>query len=156
VAKDRSWEAYKAIERFMSDAQKCRRRQILDHFGDVEEGAPTGRCCDLCDLDEELARVLAKAASSRATTRRSTGATANIGNGTSTEPVDEQQFEKLRAWRWQRAQGKPAYTVAANAVLEEILRARPRSIEALMEIRGIGPALCEKHGDSLLQTLSEL
>ncbi len=158
VAKDRSWEAYKAIERFMSDAQKCRRRQILDHFGDAEEGAPSGRCCDLCDPDEELARVLAKAASrpGRATIRGATGAAANIDDDTSAEPVNERQFEKLRAWRWQRAQGKPAYTVAANAVLEEILRARPRSIEALMEIRGIGPALCEKHGESLLQALSEL
>ena len=162
LAKDRGWEAYKAIERYMSDAQTCRRRQILDHFGDIEQGAPSGRCCDLCDPDEELARVLAKAASrpSRQTTRGSTPAAANIRNGrgseTPAEAVDERQFEKLRAWRLQRAHGKPAYTVAANTVLEDILRARPRSIEALMQIRGIGPALCEKHGESLLQALSEL
>ena len=70
--------------------------------------------------------------------------------------MDEERFEKLRAWRWERAEGKPAFTVAANAVLEEVLRRRPRSIEALIEIRGIGPAFCEKHGESLLGALDAL
>ncbi len=72
------------------------------------------------------------------------------------EPVDEGQFEQLRRWRWERAEGKPAFTVAANAVLEEVLRSRPGSIEALLEIRGIGPAFCEKHGESLLAALEQL
>ena len=27
----------------------CRRRALLDHFGDSRPGAPTGRCCDVCD-----------------------------------------------------------------------------------------------------------
>jgi superfamily II DNA helicase RecQ len=70
--------------------------------------------------------------------------------------VSEEQFEKLRAWRWERAAGKPAFTVAANAVLEEVLRRRPRSVEALIEIRGIGPAFCKKHGESLLGALDAL
>ena len=72
------------------------------------------------------------------------------------EPVDEAEFEELRKWRWERAEGKPAFTVAANAVLEEVLRRRPRSIEELIEIRGIGPAFCEKHGESLLGALEHL
>ena len=33
VARDRGWEAYRAIERFMT-SRECRRRQLLDHFGD--------------------------------------------------------------------------------------------------------------------------
>jgi superfamily II DNA helicase RecQ len=70
--------------------------------------------------------------------------------------VDEERFERLRTWRWERAEGKPAFTVAANAVLEQVLRRRPRSIEALMSIRGIGPAFCEKHGESLLATLAAM
>ena len=73
-----------------------------------------------------------------------------------TEPVDEREFERLRAWRWARAEGKPAYTVASNAVLEEVLRRRPPDAEALLAIRGIGPAFCEKHGESLLAELSDL
>ena len=66
------------------------------------------------------------------------------------------QFEALKTWRFERAEGKPAFTVAANTVLEEILRRRPRSLEELIEIRGIGPAFCEKHGESLLAELASL
>ena len=62
-------------------------------------------------------------------------------------------FERLRAWRYARAEGKPAYTVASNAVLEDLLRRPPASTQALLEIRGIGPSFCEKHGESLLDEL---
>jgi RecQ family ATP-dependent DNA helicase len=175
AAKDRGWESYRSIERYMSDGERCRRRQILDHFGDDEPGAPSGRCCDVCDPDPELAGVLAAEPARGA--RRSRGAAGRGGargagraasrNGTSPdgalldagpppEPVDAAQFERLKAWRMERAEGKPAYTVAPNAVLEEILRRRPRSAGELIAIRGIGPAFCEKHGESLLAELAGL
>ena len=48
AAPDRSWRAYRAVEAF-SFSDGCRRRQLLDHFGDVDPGAPEGRCCDVCD-----------------------------------------------------------------------------------------------------------
>jgi superfamily II DNA helicase RecQ len=70
--------------------------------------------------------------------------------------VDERQFEQLRAWRMERAEGKPAFTVAADTVLRALLRKRPQSLEALLEIKGIGPAFCEKHGESLLAVLAGL
>ncbi len=72
------------------------------------------------------------------------------------EPVDEREFERLRQWRWSRAEGMPAFTVAANAVLEDILRARPANMDELLAVHGVGPAFCEKHGDSLLAELDEL
>src|SRR6184192_1470880 len=34
AAKSRGWDSYRSIEQYMSSEQKCRRRQILDHFGD--------------------------------------------------------------------------------------------------------------------------
>jgi hypothetical protein len=46
--------------------------------------------------------------------------------------------------------------VAANAVLGDVLRRRPANMEELIEIRGIGPAFCEKHGESLLAVLGGL
>ncbi len=161
AAKDRGWESYRSIERFITGKETCRRRQILDHFGDAAEGAPSGRCCDVCDPDVELEQA-ATARAGRARPVRGARATVTGGAeraGASAdeqeqgEPVDEQEFERLRTWRWERAEGKPAFTVAANAVLEEVLRRRPRSIEELIEIRGIGPAFCEKHGESLLAAL---
>jgi hypothetical protein len=36
------------------------------------------------------------------------------------------------------------------------LRRRPASIPALALIRGVGPAFCERHGESLLATVREL
>jgi ATP-dependent DNA helicase RecQ len=188
AAKDRGWESYRAIERFISNGEQCRRRQILDHFGDHEEARPTGRCCDVCEADGELAQAVARAldkpaprgskggagaragASGRAEGASGSGAGASgsgagaSGSGGATlapegdppEPVDEHDFEVLKAWRLARAEGKPAYTVATNAALEEALRQRPASLDELLRIRGIGPAFCEKHGESLLRALGEL
>jgi len=178
AAKDRSWEAYRSIERYMAGSARCRRRQILDHFGDAQPGAPEGRCCDVCDPDPELERAML-ATPVKASRRGAKRAAAGAGPGFSgaggspraidglgesgaaheeqlAEPVDEGQFEALKAWRWDRAEGKPAYTVAANAALEEILRRRPQNIEQLIEIRGIGPTFCERHGESLLTALGKL
>jgi ATP-dependent DNA helicase RecQ len=172
-AKNRGWESYRSIERYMSGASTCRRRQILDHFGDPSPTAPTGRCCDVCDPDPALAQALlaTPVASSRrqSSSRSGAGAMGPIaprrGGRTEhrpaepelpAEPVDEREFERLRQWRYARAEGKPAFTVAANTVLEEILRHRPSNAEALLAIRGIGPAFCAKHGDSLLEELGEL
>jgi ATP-dependent DNA helicase RecQ len=157
VAKDRGWESYRAIERFISNGEQCRRRQILDHFGDHEAGAPSGRCCDVCEADAELVAAVARGAGS--TVRRPSAMPRVQGSPVEAaplQPVDESRYETLRTWRWGRAEGKPAFTVASNAVLEEILRERPASREELLAIRGIGPAFCEKHGDSLLEALAGL
>jgi ATP-dependent DNA helicase RecQ len=185
AAKDRGWESYRAIERFIANADECRRRQILEHFGDSQEGEREGRCCSVCDPDPELERALAAGAHG---TKRARAGTATSRPGMPTpnghaasglngspgpargggatlplpavvappDPVDEAQYEKLREWRLGQAEGKPAFTVAANTVLEEILRRRPSSTEELIEIRGIGPAFCQKHGESLLQALAGL
>jgi ATP-dependent DNA helicase RecQ len=156
VAKDRGWESYRAIERFISNGERCRRRQILDHFGDHEAGAPSGRCCDVCEVDAELATAVARGAEKPARRRKPTTSTVQASDATSHEPVDETQFDKLREWRLGRTEGKPAFTVASNAVLEELLRERPADREGLLAIRGIGPAFCEKHGESLLEALGAL
>ncbi len=183
AAKDRGWESYRAIEQFIANAEECRRREILEHFGDSQEGAREGRCCSVCDPDPELERALAAGAQG-STRARTTGSAANgsarsapngyagsrgglalagglndVANSApapSPDPLEEAQYEKLREWRLGRAEGKPAFTVAANTVLEEILRRRPASTEELIEIRGIGPAFCEKHGKSLLEALAGL
>jgi superfamily II DNA helicase RecQ len=163
ASRDRGWEAYRSIERYMTSGETCRRRQILDHFGDDEPGRPTGRCCDVCDPDAALVAAVSapvKATRSRGGRSGAAGRGSSAGGGgtraASGPPVDEDDFERLRAWRYARAEGKPAYTVASNAVLEELLRAAPHSTQALLQIRGIGPAFCEKHGESLLAELAAL
>jgi ATP-dependent DNA helicase RecQ len=151
-ARNRGWDSYRSIERYMTSGEICRRRQILDHFGDSELGRPTGRCCDVCDRDMALEQALAAPIAAKRSARGS-GAGGDAATG---PPVDEERFERLRAWRYERAEGKPAYTVATNAVLEDVLRASPSSAAALLEIKGIGPSFCEKHAESLLELLAEL
>jgi hypothetical protein len=157
AAKDRGWEAYRSIERFSAGAEICRRRQILDHFGDDEECRPSGRCCDVCEPDPTLDRA-AKAPVAPGSGRRA--GPAGGSRGRSAEPaesaVDAEEFEKLRGWRWERAKGKPAYTVATNATLEEVLRRRPADMPQLVELRGIGQSFCERHGESMLAAVREL
>jgi ATP-dependent DNA helicase RecQ len=158
IARDRGWDAYRSIERYMTSGEICRRRQILDHFGDDEPGRPTGRCCDVCEPDAALvaaANAPVKASRGRRGAAGGSGS-AGTGGGADGPPVDPEDFERLRAWRHARAEGKPAYVVASNAVLEDLLRARPASSEALLEVGGIGPAFCEKHGESLLAELASL
>ncbi len=151
-AKDRSWESYRSIERYMASEGMCRRRQILDHFGDTQAGAPSGRCCDVCDPDPELERIM-RAPLPKGRAGRARGSSGSRQAG---EPVDLQQLEQLKVWRSTRTEGKPAYLVASNAVLEEILRRRPKRVDQLIEVRGIGPAFCDKHGESLLTALATL
>lgn len=147
VAKDRGWEAYRSIERFVSNASVCRRRQILDHFGDRDPGEPQVRCCDVCEPDHELTRPAVPV-------RR--GTATSPANDRYVGPVDQQAFERLKAWRLERAEGKPAYIVASNATLEAILRSRPATLEELAAVKGVGPVFCERHGESLLGALGEL
>jgi ATP-dependent DNA helicase RecQ len=63
--------------------------------------------------------------------------------------------ERLKAWRMERAEGKPAYTVCSNAVLARVIEARPQSAGELAAISGIGPAFLERHADSLLALLGK-
>ena len=174
AAKDRGWEAYRSIERFISSAETCRRRQILDHFGDGEPCAAEVRCCDVCEPDAMLVEASLAPVGGRSRRVRAAGGANGArsrGNGASADgsakghdaaeeieldPVDESAFEKLKAWRMGRSEGKPAYTVAANAALEGALRAKPATLEELIEVKGIGPAFCERHGESLLHVLAEL
>jgi ATP-dependent DNA helicase RecQ len=162
AARDRGWASYRSIERYISSGQTCRRRQILDHFGDEQPCAPEGRCCDVCEPDAELVEASLQAAPSA---RKARGARAGERGGTSGAPAPEEiqldsaqqrQFDTLKAWRLGRSEGKPAFTVAANSTLEGVLRAQPTSLEQLIEIKGIGPAFCERHGESLLEALAKL
>jgi ATP-dependent DNA helicase RecQ len=162
AAKNRSWDSYKSIERFSADGQLCRRRQILDHFGDPELGRPTGRCCDVCDPDDALQRAMLAAPTKAPRGGGRGGGTASGGGSGRSRPVDdgppvdEREFDHLRAWRLERSEGKPAYTVATDAVLREVLRKRPRDTGEMIEIKGIGAAFCEKHGESLLAALASM
>ena len=68
-------------------------------------------------------------------------------------PVSDDALAPLKAWRRERAEGKPAYTVATDATLREIVRRRPRTAPELLAIKGIGPSFVSRHAESLLELL---
>ena len=49
----------------------------------------------------------------------------------------------------------PAYVVASNAVLREIVTARPESLEALESLRGMGPSKVSRYGEDLLRLVQK-
>jgi ATP-dependent DNA helicase RecQ len=152
VARNRRWDAYHALKAFAADDDRCRRLRLLEHFGDPEPPAPHGRCCDVCDpLDWLEVADRAPARSRRGRDGGANGASVPAG-----PPVDEAAFERLKRWRAGRAEGKPAYTIATNAVLEELLRRRPADGAQLLAIHGIGPSFVAKHGESVLAELGEI
>jgi ATP-dependent DNA helicase RecQ len=61
-------------------------------------------------------------------------------------------FEKLRAWRGQIAKehGVPAYVVFHDSTLQAIAQARPRSVDALRTIAGLGERKLANYGEQLL------
>jgi ATP-dependent DNA helicase RecQ len=143
AATDRSWRAYRAVESF-SFGESCRRRRLLDHFGDSTPGAPEGRCCDTCDPDSWLPapeELEVKA------TRRGSKTAAPPAD---LSPADEALLEALRAWRLKAARGKPAYTVANNRTLEGIAASRPRDLGSLAQIHGVGPAFLKRYANDVI------
>jgi ATP-dependent DNA helicase RecQ len=142
-ATDRRWQAYRSIEKYASgDDQVCRRRQLLDHFGDDEPGAPLGRCCDVHDPVDWLPPIQVKASRSRAPVEEEG------------RPVSDDELAPLKAWRRERADGKPAYTVATDATLRAVIRQQPTTRDELLAIKGIGPSFVDKHGEALLELLA--
>ncbi len=143
-ARDRSWRAYRAVESF-AFSEGCRRRALLDHFGDSSPGAPLGRCCDVCAADSWLPDP-----ASLAVERRRASRTAANEAPAELSGADERLFERLREWRLQAAAGKPAYTVANNRTLAAIAATRPADADALAAVRGVGPAFIERHSAAVL------
>jgi DNA helicase II / ATP-dependent DNA helicase PcrA len=64
-------------------------------------------------------------------------------------------FDALKAWRLARARSEdvPAYVVFHNATLEEIAARRPRSLDELAAVPGVGPAKLERYGREVLEAL---
>jgi RecQ family ATP-dependent DNA helicase len=153
-ATNRRWESYRSIERYAAGDERCRRRQLLDHFGDDTPTAPSGRCCDVHDPPDWLPEITV--APKRGRSGSGSGSSSRLGQTTIVDdgpPVSDAQLAPLKAWRRDRAEGKPAYTVATDATLREVVRRRPQTPDELLAIKGIGPSFVTKHADSLLELL---
>jgi ATP-dependent DNA helicase RecQ len=69
--------------------------------------------------------------------------------------ADERLFATLKTLRGEiaRAESMPAYIVFPDRTLAEFAVRRPRTLAALGEVRGVGPAKLEKYGQRFLDAL---
>jgi len=67
-------------------------------------------------------------------------------------------FDALKAWRLTRARQDdvPAYLVFHNSTLEEIAARKPRSLDELAAVPGVGPAKLERYGEGVLAALAQV
>jgi DNA helicase-2/ATP-dependent DNA helicase PcrA len=70
--------------------------------------------------------------------------------------VDEQLFERLRAWRLERSKElkQPAFCVFTDATLTRIAEVRPQTTQELATIGGVGPAKLTAYAAEVLELCS--
>ncbi|HEX4978061.1 MAG TPA: ATP-dependent DNA helicase UvrD2 [Nocardioides sp.] len=70
---------------------------------------------------------------------------------------DEALFERLRAWRVDRAAEEkvPAYVVFTDLTLQAIAEAKPTDTAALLRVNGVGQAKLTKYGEDVLALVGD-
>ncbi len=147
IAHERGWRDYQTIKSFIY-SERCRRRSVLDHFGDSAAGRPLSRCCDVCDPQGWLPDPETIAIRRRPSAKKPPAPPADL------TPADVALFEQLKEWRLRAADGKPAFTIAHNSTLEAIAATRPATDDALLAIRGIGPSFVSKYAPDVLEIVA--
>jgi RecQ family ATP-dependent DNA helicase len=141
----------------------CRRGFILRYFGDPAAGAEC-EGCDNCLGNHRQAvagapgsRGKRQARPSRAAGagRRATAGQAPRSSADEISPRDGPLFATLRSLRSElaRRDGVPAYVVFPDRTLAEIAARRPRSLAALADVRGVGPARLDRYGEQFLEAV---
>jgi ATP-dependent DNA helicase RecQ len=71
-------------------------------------------------------------------------------------PADAGLFDRLRAWRLERARADevPAYVVLHDRTLRALAAARPSSATELASVSGFGPAKLERYGEDVLAVIA--
>jgi len=136
------------------EAGRCRHQALLRHFD--EEMAPCDTSCDVCTgvSAEQLAAagtVGMEEVRKPESKRRRRGAASASGLDTQGRAL----FERLRTLRKELAdrQKKPAYIVFSDKVLLEMAAQRPRTLEELLEVSGVGPAKLERYGQAFVEEI---
>jgi len=61
-------------------------------------------------------------------------------------------MNELKSWRKRTADEllKPPFNVVRNAVIEELVRSKPRTLDELNQLPGVGPVTIQKYGQTIL------
>ena len=148
--KARSWQRYRDITAFVS-SRECRHKRICAHFGESTGWEKCG-ACDICLGAAPFRPAASPSASSprreaRARKRRRGSAVSKVPGAP--DPV---LLQALKGWRMERARADkvPAFVIFHDSVLTDISLARPRTLEALFGIKGIGENKLARFGAEIL------
>lgn len=74
------------------------------------------------------------------------------------EPIDKELFNKLKIWRRDRAikENIKPYIIFSDSTLIEITNKLPKSVEELLEIRGVGEKKIEKYSSDILAIIKRI
>ena len=138
----------------------CRRAFVLKYFGDPAARAACSGC-DNCMAEAagkpRRDRPGKKAPVERAGRKRGSRAieVTVADEGPDLSRADEQLLDALKKKRIEiaRSEKVPAYIVFSDRTLAEMAVRRPRSLEALSRIRGVGEMKLERYGDNFLAVI---
>ena len=153
--KDRAWQRYYQMQDFVA-ARVCRQKAICEHFGESVKWEG----CGICDLCATAPVWLSRVAASRTEKSASRPNPNRAGQQAIFErepalPVDEDLREFLREWRKNAAREKmvAAFVVMHDSTLEDLCHRKPRTLQELRAVSGMGEKKCEAYGEQILQAL---
>src|SRR5579863_5935471 len=159
VEKDRAWQRYHTIRRFV-DSGSCRHREICLHFGET----PKWAACDACDVCSGLPAFLFATVPTGRARRRKGSTDTSVAQRQVAAPrveipadVDLELREYLREWRRGVAKedNVASFVVMHDSSLDEICRRRPASLANIRGIPGFGEKKTERYGQKILQVLAQ-
>jgi ATP-dependent DNA helicase RecQ len=144
--RNRSWERYRVMRRFVESAE-CRHRQICEHFGETPKW---DRCdaCDCCGVTLDWLSEAAEKPPARAAKKKHV----------EEQTADPKTRDALKEWRRNLAKdlAMPPYVILHDSTLEAICRRAPRSIAELIEVPGIGEKKAERYGADILKIVARM
>jgi ATP-dependent DNA helicase RecQ len=153
--KARCWQRYRDITGFASSKQ-CRHKCICAHFGESVKWKECGSC-DICSgttsafLTNPVVPPLF--GSVKWGRKRRKGRVLTTARAQS----DPALLKALKDWRFSRARADqlPAFVIFHDSVLAEISAAKPRTLEALCGIKGIGENKLARYGEEILHIVAK-
>lgn len=146
-----------AVQRY-AYTRECRRRFVLQYFGDPAARRPCAGC-DNClgisatPLEERSLAKPVREKRRRGQGRVSTPETDDFQLG----DEDQRLLGALKALRTSiaREEQVPPYIVFSDRTLAELAAKRPRSMTAFGDVRGVGPMKLERYGKKFLDAISQ-
>lgn len=72
-------------------------------------------------------------------------------------PVESPAMARVKAWREKTAESHhvPTFHIFSNKTMQALVRANPKTLDELAQVKGIGPVLLSRYGNDLLNLFNE-